>query len=272
MSELAYADTVVTSAPTAPSKENIAARRIIVYQTLIDPTLARIEGEKIKNKLFNRYLFKLNSPDEIEFASIEKYYEPYIVVSGKHFIDYYRKCAYDVRVDKEAKEVILFDQTFIPKQPSYTATSESRIRLEGEERIVRERSTFIVLNRYGQDSKLSDFPTGQSEKNPRELIKSFNMLEMPPNVDVDLIRKRIAQHPNDIHRIVNEVLEIDDRSVVYSPRFRIIYKCPSIGKEAYLEFDGVTLKRIQQDETVLSMATNAITSTLKRLFSIVKNG
>jgi len=268
MSELTFAEEVAPSTLDTSTNENIAERRTIVYQTLIDPAVVRIEGEKIKNKLFKKFLFKLSTPEEIEIASIEKYYEPFIVVSGKHLIDYYRKCAYAVRVDKEAKEVILFDHTFIPGQASNAAVNESSIRLEGEERLVKETRAFIILNRNGQDLKLSEFPSAPSEKNPQELVKSFKMPEIAPSMDVEVIRKRIAQRPNDINRIVNEVLEIDERSLIYTPRFKLTYKCPRIGKEAYLEFDGITSKLIQQNKNVFSVAINAVMSKLKRYLTL----
>jgi hypothetical protein len=269
LSELVYADEIGSLAPATSIKENIAARRTIVYQTPIDPTLVRIAGEKAKHKLFSRFLFNLSSPKEIEFGSIEKYYEPYIVVSGKHLIDYYRKCAYAVKVDKEAKEVILFNHTFIPGQSP--DLNESSIRLEGEERLVKETKAFIILDRYGQDLKLNKFPSAPSEENPQKLIKLFKMPEIAPSMDVEIIRKRIGKRPNDINRVVNEMLEIDERSVIYAPRFKLKYTCPRIGKEAYLEFDGVTSKRIQQNENVFSVAVKGIMSMLKYLFNTTKN-
>ena len=179
MSELTFVDEVVSSNSVMSPKENIAERRTIVYQTLMDPAIVRIEGEKNKNRLFNRFLFKLNAPEEIEFVSIEKYYEPYLVVSGKHLIDYYRNCAYSLSVDKEAKEVTLFGHTFTPRQSSFATEGESNIRFEGEERLVKETRAFLILNRYGQDSKLNQFPAAPSEENPKNLIKSFKMLELP---------------------------------------------------------------------------------------------
>src|SRR4030067_2968208 len=150
--------------------------------------------------------------------------------SGKYLIDYYRKCAYAVKVDKEAKEVILFDHTFTPGQASNSTVSENIIKLEGEERLVKETRAFILLDRYGQDLKLSEFPSAPSEENPQKLIKLFKMPEIAPSMDMEVIRKRIARRPSDINRIVKEVLEIDERSVIYAPRFNLTYKSPRIGK------------------------------------------
>ena len=270
MSELSFADEVNSSALIISTKENIAARRTIVYQTLMDPTTVRIEGEKIKSKIFKRFLFRLNNPEEIECVSIEKYYEPYVVVSGRHLIDYYRKRAYSVSVDKEAKEVILLGHTFTPRQSSNSNVSAGNIELEGEERLVRETRGFIILDRYGQESKLSGFTVAPSEENPQKLVKAFKMPEIAPDMDLNVIRKRIVWHPNDISRIVDEELEIDERSIIHTPRFRLRYKCQRIGKEAYVEFDGVTLKQIKQNESVFSVAIDAVLSIPRRLFGAVE--
>ena len=268
LSELAYVDNIVTSSTVADSKENIATRKTIVYQTLIDPAVVRIEAEKNKHKLFKKFLFNLNNPTEIEFVSIEKYYEPFITVSGKYSIDYYRKVAYTVRIDKEVTEVILFNQTLMPNQISNSIGIERCIRLKGEERLIREPKAFLLLNKNSQELKLGECPSAPSEENPQELIASFKMPGIAPNMDVEAIRNKIGQRPKDVNRIVNEVLEIDQRSLIYAPRFKLTYRCPRIAKEACFEFDGITSKLIRQNENVISATINAVTTKIKRLFSI----
>ncbi len=256
MTEAAFVEQVVTSAVDSCTKENIADRRTIVYETRIDPAVVRVAAEKNKIGLFNKFLFKLNRPEEIEFVSIEKFYEPYIVASGRYSIDYYRRVAYAVRVRREVREVILFDRTFIPEQAS---TSRYRgIRLDGEERIIGERRAFLILDKDGRDTKLNALPSAPTEKNPQELIKAFNMQQIAPDADVEITRKRIAQRPYDVNRIVEEIFEIDERSVIYTPRFKITYKCPKIGKEDWMIFDGVTSKLIPRHEN--------LASKMKRLF------
>ena len=158
MSELEHAEEIVTTAVVTTTRENVIARRTIVYETPIDPAVARVAAEKNKSKLFRKFLFRLNNPEDIEFVSIMKYYEPFVVVSGKYFIDYYRKCRYSVKVDRDVKEVILFDRTFIPAQ-SYTSAGDRNVRLDGEERLVKEARAFLVLNKFGQDTGLKGIPS-----------------------------------------------------------------------------------------------------------------
>ncbi len=264
--ELDYLEEIVTTSSTPETNEKIAPRRTVVYKTLIDPALIRVAAEKNKHKLFNKFLFKLNKPEEIEFISTEKYYEPYTTVSGKYFIDYYRKSTYTIRVDKQVKEILLLNKSFTPKSDYNLLTSEHNIKLEGEERIVRNLNAFLFLDRNGKELRINDFPPAPSEEKSEELVKTLKMQVLDPNTEVEAIRKRIAQRPYDANRIVKEHFEIDERSIIYRPVFKVNYKCSKIGKEAYFEFDGVTSKIINQKENVISATAKSIVTKLKRIF------
>lgn len=268
MSELSNPSEVtiaVTRASVKPTKETIPPRRTVVYQTLIDPAVIRIKGERIKNKLFKRFLFNVATPEEIELVSIEKYYEPFIVVSGRYIIDYFRKVTYSVKVDSQAKEVILFGRTFTPRETSVSSANEHSIWLDGEERLTKDLRSFIVLNRNGGDTKLNEFPSAPSEENAQELIESLKMPEVAADIDLEVIRKRIVQRPKDVNRVVSEEFEIDERTLIYTPRFRLTYKCPRINKEAYMDFDGVTSKQIKRNEGFVATVKAALLLP-KRLF------
>ncbi len=264
LTETVSVEKIVISAETTPVKENIVARKTIVYETLIDPTVIRVASEKLKHQLFTRFgLFK-PKPEEIQFVSINKYYEPYIVVSGKYSIDYYRKCAYTVKVDKGVLEVILLKHKFVPEQAeSSTAKGGSIIRPEGEERLVNEAKASFILDKYGRDATLERLPPAPSEKNPKKVIAKFSIEEVAQNVDVDFVRDRLVKRPNDIKRIVNEIFEVAERVVIYTPRFKLLYKNVKTGEEKALEFDGVTSNRIQQSEGAISQGMRIIKSRFK---------
>ena len=95
---------IVISAENTPAREDIIPRKTIVYETLVDPTVVRVASEKLKQQLFTRFWFFKPKPEEVQFISIDKYYEPYIVISGKYSIDYYRNCAYTINVDEDVSE------------------------------------------------------------------------------------------------------------------------------------------------------------------------
>ena len=254
MTELENAEPIVISVEESPTKENIAPRKTIVYETHIDPTVIRVAGEKIKHQLFMKYFFFKPRSEDIQFVSMEKYYEPYIVASGKYMIDYYRKCAYNIRIGEEVKEVVLLDNKFLPERAPNRDINI--IKLQGEERIVNEAKAFYVLNKNGQDAVLNMVPSASSEKNPAEAIEKSGIPELAPDADANFVRERIAKRPKDISRIVSEIFDVSERTVIYTPRFKLVYKNVMTGEQKVLELDGVTSKRIQRNESAVSKVMN----------------
>jgi hypothetical protein len=271
MSELAQPIEVLTSATTTSMKENIPPRKTVVYQTLIDSALIKIEGERNKTKLFSKFLFRRIAPEEVELVSVEKYYEPYLMISGKYLIDYYRKNSYMVWVDKEVKEVVLLGQSFTPRRSQASSSSNATLMIEGEERITKDVRSLVILDKNGQDSKTTELPLVPSEENPQKIFKSFKMAKIAPELDSKVINTRIVQRPEDACRIVNEELEVDERSVIYAPRFRLTYKCGKLGKEAFMEFDGVTSKPIKKNKQSVFAKLKILFSEPKHLIDIMES-
>jgi hypothetical protein len=264
--ELSSINEIVISSPVSEPNEHVASRKAIVYKTPIDPAVVRVEGEKNKHRLFKRFLLKIDNPDEIEYVSTEKYYEPFLTVSGKYSIDYYRTSAYRVTVDKDVNEVVLFNNTFLPKQVPNLFRNKSHIKLEGEERLSKINHAFLFLNKNGQELRLSEFPPAGSEENSENLVKSLGMPEIPDEMDLEAISKRIKLRPFDVKRIVSEQFEVDERSVIYRPIYRVTYRCSKLGKEASLKFDGITAKIIKQNGNALSTAFKEVIFSVKQVF------
>ncbi len=240
MPETIQTETVAISAESSSTKESIVERKTIVYQAPIDPTVIRVSGEKLKLGLFSRFgLFKPKS-EEIQFISLDKYYEPYIVISGKYFIDYYRNCTYMFKVDDAVKEVVLLNCKFLPE----TSKSSRIIKLLGEERLVNEAKAFLILDKHGKDATVDNLPSAPSEKKPEKAIEEFGIEELSENVDVNFVRERIAKRPKDLSRIVEEIFEITDRTVIYTPRFKLLFKNMKTGEEKSMIIDGITSNKI----------------------------
>ena len=234
------AEPVVISAETPTTKENIVNRKTIVYEANIDPTVIRVSGEKLKQQIFARFgLFKPKS-EEIQFISLDKYYEPYIVISGKYFLDYYRKCTYVFKVDAAVKEVVLLDHKFLP----VTSKSAKTVKLYGEERLNKEDKAFLILNKNGKDAMVDNLPSAPSEKKPEKIIAEYKIEEIAENADVNFVKERIAKRPKDVSRVVEEVFEITDRSVIYTPRFKLLFRNLKTGEEKVMIIDGVTSERL----------------------------
>ena len=243
MTELITKEPIITSLNYSALKEKIVRRKTIVHDVNIDPTMIRISGEKYKSQLFTKFgLFKPKS-DEIQFISSELYYEPYLVINGKYFIDYYRKCTYNIRVGQEVKEVVLLKKKFLPRNAS-SYKRKKVITLNCEERLTHEAKAFMVLDKDGKKAILDKLQSAPSSKNPKTVIKKYKIKELPKNFEVNLMKNKIARRPKDLNRIVKEIFEITERTVIYTPRFKLNYKNIKTNEEKTLILDGVSSQRI----------------------------
>jgi len=240
LSEAKQIQPVVISADPGWKKEKIVERKTVVYETHVDPTVIRVTGEKLKKQLFTKYgLFK-PKPEEIQFVSLEKFYEPYVVISGRYFIDYFRKRTYVFRVDDPVREVLVLNNKFTPENSGNARI----IKLLGEERLVNEVKSFLIMDQEGRDAQIENLPSASSVKKPEKAIKKNEIKELPEDKDVDLLRARIARRPEEISRIVEEKFEVTERTVIYTPRFRVRFKNAGTGEEKALVIDGVLSKKI----------------------------
>jgi hypothetical protein len=244
LTETASAEPIVISAETPSSKEKIVKRKTIVYKALLDSELIEVACEKLKKQLFAKFAFYWFQPkiEDIQFVSLEKYYEPYIVISGKYFIDYLRKCTYILKVPEGVREVILRPNKYVPE----ISKSNRIVKLHAEERLINEAKAFLVLDKNGQDSDDDNVPAAPSEKKPRNAIKEFGIEELPENADVNFLKERIVKRPKDISTIVEEIFEVTERTVIYCPRYKLLFRWTKTGEEKILVLDAITAEKVQQ--------------------------
>jgi hypothetical protein len=243
LSEAKQIQPVVIPAEPAWKKDKIVERKTVIYETHVDPTVIIVTGERLKKQLFTKYgLFK-PKPEEIQFVSLEKFYEPYVVISGRYFIDYFRKRAYVFRVDDPVREVVVLNNKFTPENSGNARI----IKLFGEERLVNEVKSFLIMDQEGRDAQIENLPSASSVKKPEKAIKKNEIKELPEDKDVDLLRARIARRPEEISRIVEEKFEVTERTVIYTPRFRVKFKNARTGEEKALVIMAFCRKKLLRE-------------------------
>jgi hypothetical protein len=247
---------VISFEATLPFSEKIVGRKTIVYETLVDPAVIRIAAENLKYKLFVRYGFFKPLITDVSVVCIEKFYKPFIKVSGRYFVDYYRKRVLTINADKGVSDVVFPFACFKTRQ---VADSFGKVRnavvLEAEEHLKSEAKASLVLDESGRDVSLMELPTAPSEKNPEKVLSNLGVREVPRDLELSIVRTRIQKRPLDISWIANEVFEVDERLVVYAPRFRVLFKHVKSGKERVAEFDGVTGKLICTGDSRVKQAS-----------------
>jgi len=226
-------------------QEEIPKRKIVVYKTLVDPTVVKIAGEKLKTKVFTRLLFLKPRPEEIQNVSVEKYYEPYFLVDGNYSIDYYRKRFYTFNVDRRVQEVILLEKTLTPDLPKKRSKmSYKSITLESEERLLHENKACLLLNEAGREVNPRQVPSAPCEEHPKKALKKFkeNMknVEAAPNKEIVILSSKIVKKPPDVERVVKEQFQVSERSVIYKPVYKLTFKNVRTDEVKTVKIDGVT--------------------------------
>ena len=239
-------DIVISPESKSAFHEKIIERKTIVYETLVDPAVVKIVAENCKEQLFTKYGFLRPKPDEVTLVSIEKSYEPYILVTGRYFIDYYRKRVVTFKVDNAVSEVVFGFGRFSSKQitDSFGKTHKG-IELPAEERLQIEFKATLTLDALGKDTSFKQLQAAPSEKNPEETLSKANEKPVAPNFEVDILKNRIQRRPGDVAWVEDESFETTERMVIYTPRFRALCRHNRTGRKRVAEFDGVTGKLIR---------------------------
>jgi hypothetical protein len=236
---------VVSPEAKTISQEKIIDRKTIVYETLVEPAVMRIAAENLKEQLFTKYIFLRPNPSEISVISIEKMYEPFIIIAGKYFIDYYRKRTVTFKVDNAVSEVVFgFGRVSSKRIVDSLGKTYKGIELSAEERLQHEVTANLALDANGKDTSLKQLPAAPSEKNPEEIVSKLEK-QVAPDFEVKVLRNRIQRRPADIDWIESEAFEVTERMVIYAPRFRAVCRHNRTGRKRVAEFDGVTGKLIR---------------------------
>ena len=218
----------------------------------VDPAIVKLTAEKMKSNLFTKAGFSKNRSDEVRVVSVDKYYEPYILIDANYSIKYFKKRVYVLSVDPETEEVKISGESYKPEiddSPSAVA-EESRkvIRLETEMWSSYKDKAYLVLDRAGQEIPPDKIPAAPSEDNPEKILKEFSKktvtIQDSPQKEIDLVKSKIVKRPSDMAKIEEELFQVSEHTIIYSPIYAITFRNVGTGEEKLIKIDGVTAKII----------------------------
>jgi hypothetical protein len=235
-----------------PIPEKISKQKIIVYKSRVDPTIVKLTAEKMKSKLFTKASFSKNRSNEVRVVSVDKYYEPYILIDANYSIKYFKKRVYVLGVDPETDEVKISGESYKPEiddSPSADAEGSRKvIRLETEMWSSYQDKTYLVLNREGKEIPPDQIPAAPSEDNPEKILKEFSKktetIQGSPQKEIDLVKSKIVKRPSDLAKIEEELFQVSEHAMIYSPVYEITFRNVGTGEEKLIKIDGVTAKII----------------------------
>jgi hypothetical protein len=235
-----------------PIPEKISKQKIIVYKSRVDPTIVKLTAEKMKSKLFTKASFSKHKSNEVRVVSVDKYYEPYILIDANYSIKYFKKRVYVLGVDPETDEVKISGESYKPEiddNPSADAEGSRKvIRLETEMWSSYQDKTYLVLNREGKEIPPDQIPAAPSEDNPEKILKEFSKktetIQGSPQKEIDLVKSKIVKRPSDLAKIEEELFQVSEHAMIYSPVYEITFRNVGTGEEKLIKIDGVTAKII----------------------------
>ena len=123
------------------------------------------------------------------------------------------------------------------------------INLEVEECLSYEKKVYIILDKTGREIPPDQVPSAPSEEHPHKILKDFGKkagkVKFPPRRGVEMVKSRIIKRPPEADRVENELFEISEHAVIYSPIYEITFRNVKTGDERIIRIDGVTAKIVQ---------------------------
>lgn len=235
----------LTSIPQIP--ENITQLKVIVYKSRVDPVTLRQKAEEMKNELFMKRFSKPKTED-IHVVSVDKHYEPYVLVDAKYSIDYYIKKNYTIEVDEQSEEVKILGKSFRPQVEPILGSEPKQLRkvisLEGQELFSHEDKLYFILDKNGNEISPDQVPIAPSEESPKKILRKFKKNTEKASVSdqevIKLAKSKLIRRPADMGTINNELFQVTEHAIIYSPVYKIMFRNIKTKEEKTVKIDGIT--------------------------------
>jgi len=120
----------------------------LVLKTLIIESNAKLLATKYIQEISRK-------EEELILESIDKYYEPFFLISAKYSVDYFRPRDFKIKVDENVREVVIYGKSHgvEKKRGGIVGIVKGRrqISLQGEEHIVLDTRTSTGFNMMGKE-------------------------------------------------------------------------------------------------------------------------
>jgi len=232
--------------------ENIVQRKVIVYKSRVDPSMLKQKAEEMKNELFVKR-FSKPKPEDIHVVSVDKHYEPYILVDAKYRIEYFTKKIYTFEVAEKAKVVKVLGESFKPQMMAIPDTEPEQFRkvisLEGHEWSFYEDKAYFILDKTGREILPDQVPIAPSEDNPGKILKEFakkaEKVTMSNREVMAMAKSKIIKRPSDVDTIDNEIFQVTEYAIIYNPIYKITFRNLKNKEEKTISIDGVSAEIIK---------------------------
>lgn len=220
--------------------QRIGDTREVILKPRLDPNKVRQQSDGVKTSFFDKRGFSKPKPEHIKLVSFSKYYEPYIVISGKYSVDYCKKHNFALKVEDKTREIFIDGKKL---RPEPLAPGTSVVKLVGEEHAHYENETYLVLDRTLHEvspEKVVFAPFDDALDDQSKVEYDLRKPKFSIEEEIALLRSRVAKRPADAVEIIRENFEITDRIIVYYPIYELKFQNVKTGQTVTALVNGVS--------------------------------
>ncbi len=225
--------------------------KIAVLRKRVDEAAAREAVEANKAKAFRSFLAKPKKKD-VHVHSMDLYYEPILVVSGRYYADYYRSATHVISVDSDVMEVVFGDDVFQARTKSRLEKTfavrrgKNKIDLPLEEHVFVRREDRMAFDHHGRAIKIPfDMGSEDVEHRPKALLSrnesKVRRHEITPDEAAAKLLDAIKLRPDPGARDVSEKFSLREVTELYVPVFEAVLAGPK-RKAGKMRLDAVRNK------------------------------
>ena len=198
-------------------------------------------------KAFSKmHLFKPKA-NEIECESIQLCYDSFLIANAKYLIEYYQNKEYQIDLDENVAEVIVFDHNIKPEaineKSGIRKKTKKQIIIESKERVNLEITKQLALNRKGRIIDRNELPSATCEPDPIKFLDEYNTNVRHPEVYMwDILKREVMKRPPNVSEVINEKFQITEQVVIYTPVYEA--RCRNLNSQEIkiIPVSGVTGK------------------------------
>ena len=232
---------------TISIQEKIVQRKVIFFKPAFGIKTIRKCAEKAKNQMFSKYFFLKSKPEESQINTIDKYFEPYIVIDGKYSIGYSKNWDHSIKVDEEMQKLKISNKNFEPKFLKNRIELPYKIlELQGTGRFYHEDRKRIVFDQQWNEVRLDILPYLPFEEETQEILNETINQQLTKNLkaekEVEILKSKIFKRPNQTSKIHNELFKVTERALVFKPMYKVTATHTKTQKKVTFQIDGVNGK------------------------------
>ena len=239
-------------------QENIAQRKVIFFKSSFEIKNIRNRAEKIKNHMFKKFFFFKSKPEESKINTIDKYFEPFIVIDGKYSIDYSKNWKYSIKVNEEMQTLKINNKNFEPNiLKNHPELSYKLLELRGIGRYYYEERKRIIFDQQWNEVRLDILPYIPFEEEklqiPNKTIDQQLTKDLKAKKEVQILKTKIFQRPENVSKIHNETLTVTERALVFKPMYKITATHTKTQKKVTFKIDGVNGKIVVEGKGKINL-------------------